>query len=63
MRDYLIIFGLLVLVGIIYVPLLGIAKRDIAERTREGKSSTIVFLFLFLPIVGPLVYLLVRKRL
>lgn len=60
--DTLILLAVLLLAFCIYYPIAKIAKSDMAERNRAGLSSTPILYFLMLPIVGPLVYMLVRKR-
>lgn len=58
-----VLFAVLVIViaVLVYRPILKLARRDMAARTAEGRSNAVVYALLLFPVLGPLVYLLVRK--
>jgi hypothetical protein len=57
MIDLLLTLGLLIPVIFLYVFVLGLAKKDIAE----GRQAALVaYAILLIPLVGPLFYLLFR---
>ena len=62
MRNTLLLLAVIVVAFLVYRPLLAIASRDMAARTAAGKSNGMVYAVLLLPLVGPFVWLLVRRR-
>lgn len=56
MTDLLLALGLLIPVILLYIFVLGLAKKDIAA----GQASTPTYAILLIPLVGPLFYLLWR---
>ncbi len=57
-------FGLLVLAVafMVYGPILRVARGDLAARKRAGLSNSVVYALLLFPILGPLLYVVLRKR-
>lgn len=60
--DTLILLAILLLAFSIYYPIVKIARKDMDARALAGMSNTPVLMFLMLPIVGPLLYLMFRKN-
>ncbi|WP_420458677.1 hypothetical protein [Neolewinella sp.] len=60
-RTLLFGIAVIVLAVLIYRPILRIAREDMAARKRAGYSNSYVYAILLFPILGPLVYLLVRR--
>jgi hypothetical protein len=60
-----ILIGLaaLLLAVLIYRPILKQAGEDMAARSRAGLSNGIVYALILLPLLGPLIYLAIRKSL
>jgi Na+/proline symporter len=57
MTDFLLMLGLLAPVIILYVFVLGLAKKDLAERQQAMLPT---YAILLIPLVGPLFYLVFR---
>ena len=59
-----LLFGLLIIVlaFLIYAPILRVARADMAQRKERGKSNSVVYALLLFPVLGPLLYVLLRKR-
>ena len=55
--------AVIVVAILLYRPILRLARTDMATRKAAGLGSGIVYAVLLFPILGPLVYLLVRKAL
>lgn len=51
-----------VLAGLIYLPIARLARRDLQERRARGESDGAIFWVMMIPLIGPLIYLLVRKK-
>lgn len=62
MQQTLITLAVIVFAGLIYWPILKIARRTIAERDAAGLSNGLLYAVLLLPLIGPFVFLLVRGR-
>lgn len=60
--DTLMLLAILILAFCIYFPIIRIAKKDMETRTMAGMSTTPILMFLLLPLVGPLLYVLFRKN-
>jgi hypothetical protein len=58
MTDLLLALGLLIPVVLLYIFVLGLAKKDIAE---GRQASTPTYAILLIPLLGPLFYLLFRS--
>jgi hypothetical protein len=61
MRQTLVLFAVLAVAVAIYWPILNRAKVDIAARAQAGLSNSILFAVLFIPLFGPIIYLVFRK--
>ena len=57
----LVALVVIILIVLIYRPILKMARADMAIRKQDGLGNGIVYAVLLIPVVGPLVYLLVRK--
>lgn len=57
----LVALAVIILIVLIYRPILKTARTDMAVRKEEGLGNGIVYAVLLIPIIGPLVYLLIRK--
>lgn len=53
--------AVIIVTVLIYRPILRLAREDMAVRREAGLGSGVVYAVLLFPILGPLVYLLVRK--
>ena len=62
MDQFLIMLGVLVVAGLVYWPILRMARTDMADRSRAGLGNGIVYAVLLLPLVGPFVYLIFRRH-
>ena len=62
MRQALVFLAVLVVAVAVYWPILRIARKDIAARSRAGLSNGVVFAVLLLPLIGPVVYLIFRRH-
>ena len=62
MRELIILLAVLLLAFLIYKPIMNIASRDMAKRTKAGKSNSVVYAILLLPLLGPLLYLAFRNQ-
>ena len=60
MQKTLILLGVVLAAGLIYWPILKIARRDIAARQRLGLSNGVLYTVLLIPLLGPFVYLVFR---
>lgn len=61
MWNTLILLAVIVLAFFIYRPILRIASRDLAARSAAGQSNGVVYAILLLPLLGPFLYLGVRR--
>ena len=61
--SVLLAVAVIVVAVMIYRPILKIANEDMAARTRSGRSNAVVYALLLFPLLGPLLYLLIRKSL
>ncbi|NJC27201.1 hypothetical protein [Neolewinella antarctica] len=62
MRQFLVMLAVLIVAVLIYWPILKKARVDLAERSQAGLSNGIVYAVLLFPLVGPVVYLLLRRH-
>ena len=62
-RTLLFGIAVIILAVLIYRPILRIAREDMTVRKRAGYSNSYVYAILLFPILGPLVYLLLRRLL
>ncbi len=61
--SILVALAVILLAVLIYRPILKVASADMAARSRSGLSNGIIYAILLFPLIGPLVYLLIRKSL
>lgn len=61
MRNVLVLLMILLAAFLVYWPILRLAKKDIAARSRAGLSNGLLFAVLFIPLLGPVVYLVFRR--
>jgi hypothetical protein len=61
--SVLIGLAALILAVVVYRPILKLAAKDMAARSRAGLSNGIVYALILLPLLGPLIYLAIRKTL
>ena len=61
MQQFLVMLGVLTVAVLVYWPILRVARKDLAARSKAGLSNGIVYAILLLPLVGPVVYLGVRR--
>ena len=57
----LVSVAVIVLIVLLYRPIMRQAWEDMARRSQAGLSNSYVYAILLFPILGPLMYLLVRK--
>lgn len=62
MQQKFIFFLILAAAVATYWPILRIARKTITARAKAGQSNSILFAVLLIPLFGPLIFLLVRKR-
>ncbi|MBB4080814.1 hypothetical protein GGR28_003453 [Lewinella aquimaris] len=60
-KTLLVALAVILLAVLIYRPILRIAREDMVTRKQAGLGNSVVYAVLLFPIVGPLLYLLVRK--
>lgn len=60
MRTFLLLLLLILPIALLYATVLGQAKKDMARRSQAGLDNTPVYAILLIPVIGPVIYLLVR---
>ncbi len=61
MPDWLILTIAMILIGLLYISVLGLAMKDMGWRKERGKSNSVLVAILLLPLLGPLIYLVFRS--
>ncbi|MFT5998746.1 MAG: hypothetical protein ACI81P_001201 [Neolewinella sp.] len=62
MQQKFVFFLILAVAVAIYWPILRIARKTITARGQAGRSNSILFAVLLIPLFGPLIFLVVRGR-
>lgn len=62
MRQFLVLLGVLIVAVAVYWPILKIARADLAARSKAGLSNGIVYAVLLFPLIGPIVFLVLRRH-
>lgn len=59
--DTTVFLAVLLLAFCVYFPIMKIARQDMNARSQAGLSNTPILMLLMLPILGPLLFLLLRS--
>lgn len=62
MPDWLLLSIAMLVIGLLYISVLGLALKDMGHRKEEGKSNSILVALLLFPLVGPVIYLVFRSQ-
>ncbi len=62
MNDTILFVAVLLLAFTIYYPIMRLARHDMAARSQRGLSNTPILVLLMLPILGPILYWLLRRN-
>ncbi|NJO87490.1 MAG: hypothetical protein HC821_05935 [Lewinella sp.] len=60
--ENLVFLAVLLLAFCIYFPIMRLARQDMAARTAHGLSNTTILFLLAFPLLGPLLYLVLRSN-
>jgi hypothetical protein len=62
MQQKLVFFLILAVAVAIYWPILRVARKTITARAQAGLSNSILFAVLLIPLFGPIIYLVFRRK-
>lgn len=60
---FLLALAAIAVVFILYWPVMRLAREDMVARSRAGMGNGVIYAILLLPLLGPLIYLLLRRAL
>ncbi|TXF89444.1 hypothetical protein FUA23_10790 [Neolewinella aurantiaca] len=62
MQQTLVFLAVLIVAVAIYWPILKKARGDISARSAAGMGNGLLFAVLLIPLFGPIIYLIFRKK-
>ena len=62
MSQTLLTLAVIIIAGLVYWPILKMARVTIAERSAAGQSNSLLYAVLLFPLIGPFLFLLFRSR-
>ena len=62
MQQTLVFLAVLIVAVAIYWPILKKARADISARSAAGMGNGLLFAVLLIPLFGPIIYLVFRKK-